>query len=174
VDASVDASTTDGGATPDAGQQLVCAPRADGGASWRDFAAGVCKACPASSYVGCSDLIGGGASFDLATRVLTVHVTPGLAEVVSASLQFDPQYYLPDGGFGSGARTAPGTPRGNTITWDLAPLIPGTLTAIYNGYLTLTDACGTVSTDTGDVLEVQLSPNPDGGRQLVRIDCGAL
>jgi hypothetical protein len=173
VDASVDASTPDGGATPDAGRPLTCGAGPDGGAQWRDFAAGACKACP-GAYLGCNQLIGGGASFDLASRVLTLHVAPGLAQVVSASLQANLNYALPDGGFSSPTRTVQGTPQRNAITFDLAPFIPGTLTSMYNGYVTVTDACGSVSTDSGDVLEIILTPNPDGGPQLIGIDCGVL
>jgi hypothetical protein len=152
IDASVDHSVP---APPEAGP-APCAAALDGALEWRDFAAGVCKSCPAATPH-CSDLLAApGPSYDATTRVLTLHVTPGTTQIVSAGFTFDYEYALQDGGTGRGHGTLSAKIDENTLQWDLSKVAPASTFNVENGAFMLTDACGTTSTDNAYALEISV------------------
>ena len=110
---------------------------------WRDWAAGVCRACPASP-IGCAQLLGPPVSVvDFATRQATVHVAEGTAEVTSGSAVVRYRYLTEDNATFEQLVTLPIQVSENTITIDLAGEIPPDIqSAFVQLDLTLTDACG--------------------------------
>jgi hypothetical protein len=172
-----DAAPPEAGAetgAPEAGPPPACPAATDGGPQWRDVAAGVCKACPATA-VSCADLLAApGPSYDPASRILTLHVTPGLTELVGVNLQYSADFTRQDGGaaFFNGAASA--RVRGNTMTFDFSRQLPESTYFIGNGSLSFKDACGTATTDNNYDFRINVTQNPDGGRNLVSIQCGVL
>lgn len=159
---------------PEAGLPPACPAAADGGRQWRDVAAGVCKACPATA-VSCVDLLAApGPSYDPALRILTLHVTPGLTELTGADLRYSADFTLPDGGPGVSNQVTAARVRGNIVTWDFSSQLPASTRFIGNGSLSFKDACETLTTDNNYDFRINVTANPDGGKNLVSIQCGVL
>lgn len=171
TDASVDAAP-DSRVAPEAGPKPRCAPQADGGLQWRDFSASTCKSCPATA-IKCSDLLNS-PSFDPTTRVLTLHLASGRAEVLTASLSLRYGYPLDAGGTTTKSATVSGVVDQNTITWDLSHSSSPNMTYVQNGRFTLVDACGQTSTDDQNDFAFEVAQNPDGGAPNLNVHCDAL
>jgi hypothetical protein len=173
ADAAPEASTP----TADAGRYACPALPSDAGdakiSQWRDYSTGVCRACPATP-VGCQELLGApGPKYDPVTRVLTLYVKPGYAEVVSSTSQWNYYYKLSDGGNAAGNATVVGIAPGDRVIFDLSKVAPPGTYSLRNTGFTTVDACGYTTPDTGDYMTVDLIPNPDGGAPLVNIVCWA-
>ena len=133
---------------------LICDPMpGDAGADamvsqWRDWAANACKACPTKA-VTCAQLEGVGFSFDPTTKLLTLTVAPGVAEVVSGDVSFDWDALAADGGYNNGSVQAVAlSVDKNTLTASLTGQVPDGVYALYSIQVNLTDACGTVTSET--------------------------
>jgi hypothetical protein len=156
----------DGGAPgPDGG---------DAGGYWRDFAAGVCRVCPAATLT-CEDLLASpGPVYDPATRRLTVKVTPGVTEVVTAEFGVNSRFDG-DGGTYFESSSVPASVDRNTLTVELSSAF-NEATNFFRGWFTVTDACGqTVDTnDDPGATELQVVLTPlDGGATAVTTECYA-
>jgi hypothetical protein len=156
----------------DAGSATGSADAGDAAAAalgeWRDFAANACVACP-SREIFCDDLGGPQATFDFATGALRLNLSPGVAEVVSGTIQLD-LYAIGDAGFSSRNVTASLTVNGNTLTADFAGDLPPGLYSVYITDLVIRDSCGGTTTFGGFQFRTAFSSNVDSGT-LVNIYC---
>jgi hypothetical protein len=111
----------------------------DGGLTWRDFEEGTCKACPATALTECDHFTGApGPNFDTATRVLTLHVQPGLNEVLG--LRLEGRADTP----GSTEFTfvdVDGAVSENVLTFDFSGKLPDDALGFYEGVILGDDAC---------------------------------
>jgi hypothetical protein len=83
----------------------------DGALSWVDYEAEACRACPGAT-LGCDDFLASpGAGFDSRTRVLTVYVSPGATQIVTATFNGTYSARNADGG---PARRGPEIPIAST------------------------------------------------------------
>ncbi|HMR08002.1 MAG TPA: hypothetical protein PKA88_19605, partial [Polyangiaceae bacterium] len=114
---------------------------------WRDWAANACKQCPTSPVL-CSQLTGTSSTFDPVTKLLTLVVAPGVAEVLSGTVSFDWDALASDGGLINGSVTnAPLTVDKNALSIDLKGKVPDGVFSLYSMSVDLTDACGTVTSE---------------------------
>jgi len=148
----------DGGAPGEAG-----AGGADRPLEWIDFAADTCRTCP-GAVPNCRDWLPG-TQFDPETSVLTVQLSPGLAEVAVA--RFDYNYWYFDGQSSAygGVAEAEGVVDQNQAMFDLSATVPPTLEQ-FRGSITVTDTCGVESTSSDNVTEeirVYLTPTGAAG-----------
>ncbi len=177
---SVDAGATGGsagqGTAGSAGSATGgAAGSATGGAAgsgpvgqWRDWDAWQCRDCPAPTLNVCSDFdLAGSSTFDLGTRIFTVRVKPGVAEVVSATYELD--YYTTDadGGAISGPTSGSFTVDKDTLTADLSSTLPAEVMNFYGVHITVTDACGTTTNLTYGVI----NEPPQDGSPILNIHC---
>jgi hypothetical protein len=176
-DASADAPSE--GAASDAA--LVCSNTdggRDAGEHWHDFSANQCKACPAATTLTCQDLLASpGPSFDPATHVLTLHVSPGRTEIRTARYSFNFKILLADGGgVLAGNSSVAGSVDRDTVTIDLSKALlgagrhlgdyPASEMTLDAGALNVKDACGTsiYTLNSTEGIRITLA---DGGTPLV-------
>ena len=126
-----------GTATGTGGVPPSCAE--DAGLTWRDFENDTCKACPATALTECEHFTGApGPSFDTATRVLTLHVQPGLNEVLGLRLEGradtpgSTEFTLVD---------VDGAVSENVLTFHLSGKLPDNALGFYEGVFLGDDAC---------------------------------
>ncbi len=137
---AADASALDGGAADGS-----AADSGDGGGTvykWRDWANNACRDCPATT-VGCTDFEGA-STFDPATRILTLELAPGTADIISGTVGLLWQGPLADGGSitSSFTNAVPFTVDKNTLTADFSAEVPANFTSISSIGMELHDACG--------------------------------
>jgi hypothetical protein len=156
--ASAGGTTSSGGAEiSTGGLPPACAPDAgvDSGRTWRDFEEATCKPCPSTPLTECAQFMAApGASFDAATQVLTLHVTPGLNEILGLRLegrsgvQDSAEYAFVD---------VDGKVSENVLTFDFSGKLPDGSTGFYEGLLVGDDACGQgIDTSTSQKLQFRL------------------
>jgi hypothetical protein len=171
-------STSDGGSvtgggsggteTGTGGVPPSCTPDAgvDGGASWRDFEEGTCKACPATALTECEQFTAApGPSFDTTTKVLTLHVQPGLTEILGlrlegrANVQGSTEYTFVAVG---------GAVSENVLTFDFSSKLPPGALGFYEGLIVGDDACGDgVDTSASKKFEIRF----DAAGAVDRLGC---
>jgi hypothetical protein len=166
--ADVVADTTEGG--------LECSPReagAEGGGTWRDFAAGVCKACP-TSPLSCTDLLGPPTSvFDTRTGIATIHLAPGRAEIVSGTWTLNYQGET-EGGSIVGTTTVAFQVNGNTLTANVKQAITDpvdSVSRVHESDILLDDACGVRHQASNSGSSLDFSLTSDGGETLFTARC---
>ncbi|MGH9442239.1 MAG: hypothetical protein ACRD16_08170 [Thermoanaerobaculia bacterium] len=131
--------------------------RVDGGPAdagtvpqWKDWALSTCGTCPAPSIT-CEDLVHAPSTYDPTTRQFVIQLAPSIAEIRSATLDFNFDAQLPGGGESSGyADGVILTIDHNTLTADLSGVVPQGVIDISSTDLYITDACGTESEVTRD------------------------
>ncbi len=89
---------------------------------------------------------------------------------MGAVFAFDYEYALQDGGIGTGHGTLSAKLDENTLRWDLSGAAPASTFLVDNGAITLTDACGAISTDNSYALDVSVV-TVDAGKQG-QVTCG--
>lgn len=163
------ASTSSGGTeTGTGGVPPSCAadPNVDGGRTWRDFEEGTCKPCPGTELTECAQFTAApGPSFDAENKVLTLHVQPGLTEVLGLRLE--------------GRTSVPGNDEftfvdvdarvsENTVTFDLSNALPPNAQGFFEGLIVGEDACGgAVDTSASRKFEIRF----DAAGAVDRIGC---
>jgi hypothetical protein len=151
--------TSSGGTEPGTGGvPPSCEPGSgeDAGLTWRDFANDTCKACPATALTECAQFTAApGPSFDTATKVLTLHVQPGLTEILGlrlegrASIPASAEYAFVD---------VDGAVSENVLKFDFSGKLPEGTLGFSEGLLVGDDACGQgIDTSASQKFEIRFS-----------------
>jgi hypothetical protein len=151
--------TSSGGTEPGTGGvPPSCEPGSgeDAGLTWRDFANGTCKACPATPLTECAQFTAApGPSFDTATEVLTLHVQPGVTEILGlrlegrASVPSSTEYAFVD---------VDGTVSENILTFDFTGKLPEGTLGFSEGLFVGDDACGQgIDTSASQKFEIRFN-----------------
>lgn len=145
-----------------------CTPSsaADAGLTWRDFRDDTCKACPATALTECEQFTAApGPAYDAGSKVLTLHVEPGLTEVVGLRLEGRTSVA------GSDEFTfvvAAATIAKDTVSFDFDGKLPDGAQGFFDGLLVGDDACGgPVDTSASLKFEIRF----DAAGAVDRIGC---